>query len=412
MNKRWFILLGVCLFFTLGNLYLHTAPFSNTMINYTDQNHPNTENSCLTDGFTPWAVNYHNTLPDFKKRPFTSLLVGIVSNTFSLRVSVAFVWVNYFFLFFSGFLVYYLSLLYLNTSWKALVSVCFYYTSFSVLLAYFIPIATYDEPIQYFLILASLLALKKEQLMVFALLFSLAVIARENSLLMLPGILFFLTGFHLKTLWIDKLTSIKYLLACSFPVVVYAVYLSWFFAANPEAIHQTTDTLSRKFSIYQQNFQDAEHISRTLLSFVSVTLLPLFLILYHRFKVSRTRFHQKMFSAFWLTFFINTPIIFLTVFAEESRVFYLPFLFLVPVAGKLITDVISFSPEFLKYLLSYKRLLLIVVIVTFSWWFFQYLYTFTHLPMNENLYREYHVGGCIFIGLILMYQNYLKKKGA
>lgn len=409
MNKTFLFLIATCLILTLGNFYLHVAPFSNTMIHYADENSPNTQGLYVTDGFTNWAVDYHKTLPDFKKRPVTTLLVESVSKFFDLRIGLAFVWVNYLFLFLSGFLVYYLALLYSDSHRHSIISVAFFYTCFSILLAYFIPIATYDEPVQYFFILLSLIAIKKRFFVLFILSFSLAIITRENTLLMLPAIFFFLTGFQFKNILRDKIFTLKMILICVIPVLIYALYLIWFYTENPEIISETTSSLDQKFSHYKKNFRDVKNSSRTILSFISVFLFPLFLIIYGRLKYRSDDLQQKLIHSFWLTFAINTPIIFVSVYAEESRVFALPVLFILPVAGQMIAQSISFSREFIHYFLNLKQLLIFIITGIAAWFLFDQGYRLTQLHMNENLYRQYNVAACLFICLILIYRKYKKK---
>ena len=160
--QSFLTLLITCSFLTLFSFYLHVSSFTNTMINYVDENNQQEKNFCVSDEFLAWAVDYHKMLPDFKKRQVTTFLVEQIHQIFNVRVSVSFTVLNFLVFFFCGFLIYYLAKLYLLSHIQAIVSVVFFYSSFSILLAFFIPIATYDEPIQYFFIVLSFIALKKK----------------------------------------------------------------------------------------------------------------------------------------------------------------------------------------------------------------------------------------------------------
>jgi len=396
-----FHLLLVCLLSVLFNLYVHVAEPANSMVNYVNKNHPNTENLIVTDGFLPWAVDYHQTLPDFKKRPFTSFLVENVAVFFSVRISIAFVWVNYFFLFCSGFLIYFLAKLYLLSHPKALGSVIFFYFSFSILLAYFIPIATYDEPIQYFLILLSLFFLKKGYKLLFAIIFSFAVISRESSLILLPGIALFLFGIDFKNILKDKKVFLKNVLMLSIPVVIYLAYLYFFYDNNPEILKETKEVLAKKYQIYQRNFRNLKEVSRTLLSFYSVIIFPIFLLFLNSKYYQFIKIDNRLLKAFWLTFLLNSIVIFITVYAEESRVFTLPFLLLFPIFGEILLK--SNSLKFFYYLLDFKKVGLVVLTTLLSWFVFNYLYAFTGFEMKDNYYVEYNVV-IIFLMIVVGYK--------
>lgn len=408
---RQFLVVGlICVSFTLFSLYLHTASFTNTMINYTDENNQDEEFELVSNGFLNWAVDYHKTLPDFKKRPITTYLIEVISDLFDFKIGLSFVLVNFVFHFFCGFLLYYLAKLYSLSHIESLLGVVFYYCSFSILLAYFIPIATYDEPIQYFFILLSFIALRKKVMSLFVLFFTLAIITRENTLILLPGIAFYLLEINYRKVFQGIGKTILVLIPMVLPVVFYIIYLFWFYGENPEIVEETKAILSNKFSKYEHNFDDLESSVRTVLSFSSIFLLPLFLLRIDFKKKVLLDFEASLIRAFWATFFINTLVVLLSVYAEESRVFALPLFFLFPFFGKIIKQSIVFSKAFLTYLFHLKRIAFLVVAVAFSWVVFDYVYGLTTLKMDENLYIEYNVFVVFVIALMLSYEQYSKNK--
>ena len=362
----------LCLLLTLFSLVLHTLPQVNTMINYVKEGEPKQTGLKISDRFLSYAVNYHKTLPDFQKRQVTTTIIEWVANVFNLRIAVSFVWVNFSFIFFCGLLVYYLGQLYALTHSQSLWSIVFFYCSFSVLLAYFIPIATYDESIQYFFILLSLIALNKDKKILFVVAFTLATLTRESSLILLPGIAFFLLNIDFKNAIQKKLKTVFKIIPVALPVVFYILYLLWFYKENPETYEQTKVVMAAKSSVYLKNFGSVKNLSRTILFFISVYLLPMFFLLFYKKQHFFSPFESKLIRAFVITFCINTPFILAFGYAEECRVFTLPLLFLFPVFGKIVRELLPFSLSFFAYLIHPKRLGFLIGSAVMGWIFFDY----------------------------------------
>lgn len=402
-SKETIWIFTICLTLTLLSFYLHVSTFTNTMINYVDQNILVKENIIVTDGFLPWAVDFHQTLPDFKARPITTFLIKAIANGFNIRISVAFVCINFLFTFFNGILIYYLAKLHALSRIQALWSTLIFYSSFSVLLAYFIPIATYDEPIQYFFIFISLIFLKMNKNLLFAGGFALATITRENSLLLLPAIFLFMMNLQIKNSLKSNMKFFYKVFIISVPVLIYFIYLLYFFKTNPQLLQETQALLPEKFAKIHKNLIGWINLSKTILSFISVYLLPIFLITYYQKKLTN---ETKVITAFWFTFVINTILVILSSYAEESRVLMLPILIVLPIFGKILTESVSISPAFFTYLMCSKRILLLAVVTSLAWLIVDYCYKFTNLTMNENLYREYNTLTVLFIVLVLLYSRF------
>ena len=405
-KKHIWILLFTCLIMTLFSFYLHIVPGTNTMINYVGENQPKDEKFIVTDGFLPWAVDYHKTLPDFKARPITTFFIEKFVSWFNVRISIAFVWINFLFTFFNGFLVYYLAKLYALSNKQAIISSVFFYTSFSVLLAYFVPIATYDEPIQYFFIFFIFIFLKLKKHVFFVGSFALAIITRENSLLLLPAIFLFLMDINFKSIWKEKSSFIFSVIISGIPVLIYVGYLIYYYKLNPQLISETKEIMTLRFSLYEKNFRNVENISRTLLSFSSVYILPSFLLMFYRIQHPERLLGNTLFSVFYLTFFINTFIVSVAVFTEESRVFTLPLLTIFPLFGKITSELIVFSQPFFHYLMCSKRIIVLFVTTSLAWLLFEQLYKLTNFNMSDNLYREYNTISVFFIVLVLLYSRF------
>ncbi len=394
---------------TLFSFYLHIVPGTNTMINYVGENQPRDEKFIVTDGFLPWAVNYHHFLLEFKKRPIAVFLMEKYAQLFNVRISLAYVFVNFFFLFLGGLLIYYLSYQYKLKHNLAILSMISYFLSFAILLAYSIPIATLDEPVQYFFILLSFIALNKQKNLVFIIFFTLAIITRETSLLLLPIIVLFFMDVDLKKLFQQKNKLVKVCITSGLPILFYVLYSVWFYKQNPQLMQETETLLGQKFLYYKtKNFLDFENSIRTILSIISVNLVPIFLIFYYKTKHQYTAFESKLLIAFWITFSINFVMVMLSAYAEESRVFTLPFLILFPIYGKIIDGVIRFNKRFLTYLITWKPILIILLTVILSWLLFKLGYKLTNFKPHENLnlYVEYNTLSVFFIVLVLLYSRF------
>lgn len=410
--KHIWVVVLICLGLTLFSFCLHIFPNTNTMINYVGADGQKIDGQIVTDGFLPWAVDYHHHLLEFKKRPIAVFLIEKCAQLLNIRISLAYVFVNFFLLFLGGLLVYCLAVLYQLKHKTAIVSMTSYFFSFSILLAYFIPIATVDEPAQYIFILLAFVALKQQKFLMFIAAFTLATITRETSLLLLPVIVLFFMDLDLKQWFKQKLKLIKVGIIAGLPVLFYITYSIWFYKTNPQLINETETLLSQKFSYHKtKNFLDFEHTVQTIFSIISVNLLPVFLVIYYRIKHQISAFEEKLFKAFWITFSINFVLVLISAYAEESRVFTLPYLILFPIFGNIINRVIHFNKPFFKYLINWKNVLILIVVGVLSWKLFKLGSTLTNYKPHENLnlFVEYNTLAILFIALVFLYNQFSLK---
>ena len=75
VKKKRVALFLTCLLLTGFIFVLHVLPQVNSMINYVENDQPANQSLTISEGFLSWAVDYHKTLPDFKKRPTTTYLM-------------------------------------------------------------------------------------------------------------------------------------------------------------------------------------------------------------------------------------------------------------------------------------------------------------------------------------------------
>ncbi len=201
-----------------------------------------------------------------------------------------------------------------------------------------------------------------------------------------------------------KKKALIIVLIYSIPVVFYVIYLMWFFKSNPELVTDSQSAFKLQWTKYLHNFKNTSYSIQTFLSFYSVIALPIFLLISSSIQIK-----DNINKAFWFTFFLNSLIIFITVYAEESRVFTLPFLLVYPILGKIIIDQYKWEKAFLTYLIKPLNIIIIVCVSVGAWLMFDKLYELTNLICYENLYREYNTLVVLFMTVLLLNTWYKKR---
>lgn len=186
-----------------------------------------------------------------------------------------------------------------------------YFLSFTVLFSFVTPNDAFDEPAQYLFLFLSLYFLRRGQAIGFGCAFLLACLSRETSLLLLPG------------LWLldpsparPARKIAKYLA----PLGAWAAFYFWKEAAGDP----------RRYLYWQKNFDGLKTSYETLISFALALGLPAAIF----FAAKPDPNDRPWARAFFLTLFINTPIVLFAAYARESRLFALPLVFLWPRVGR------------------------------------------------------------------------------
>ncbi|WP_149303330.1 hypothetical protein [Pareuzebyella sediminis] len=365
----------VSLLLTLLILAIHMAPNMDSMLNE--------NNTRISHVFLKSQIEYHKELPPFARRPLTSFLIDSTIELFGVRAGFAFIFVNFCFLFLSGLLLFKLALDLKATRRQALLNMIVYFLSFSILFAFFPPIFSYDEPLQYCFIFLAIISYFKDKWALFVLFFSLALIARETSILLLPAFfLFAVKGNIDKNISFNVSQKWGMLLA---PVLIYGIYIGAFILTN-EQLEETQLELGSRFSCFLENFESFKNTSESLLS-IHFTLSFYLCLIFVPPKRSNTLSENMFVKAFLLTAFINTPIVLLTAFARESRLFTLPLLLIWPVFFQLFDKDLSyfFSRRFHKELFATaSKSLGIIVFMAFN--FIGCFILYKNLGLGKNTY--------------------------
>ncbi len=346
----------------------------------------NENNTRISHGFLKSQIDYHQEIAPFARRPLTSFLIESVTGKFGLRSGHAFILVNFILLFLSGLFLFRLSKTLKESTEQALVNMSVYFLSFSVLFAFFPPVFSYDEPLQYCFILLSLIAFVQKKWGWYVPFFTLALISRETSMLLLPALLIFMPGlgkFNFRSLSKEHLRlGIPILL----PLLIYGIYLALFIYTNDQ-LKATQIEMASRYSCFLENFESTKNTVETWISlFLALAPFLYLTMVYVKREVVPIR-QKKWVYAFLLTVIINTPIVILTAFARETRLFALPLFFIWPVFASRFGEDIKLLFSFGLYSRVFKKwsyLFGFVALNTVNFWFCFQMYR--QLGLGENTF--------------------------
>ncbi len=347
----------------------------------------NENNTRISHGFLKSQIDYHQEIAPFARRPLTSFLIESAMEVFGLRSGHAFILVNFLLLYFSGLLLFRLSKILKATIFQALINMGVYFSSFSVLFAFFPPVFSYDEPMQYCFILLSLITFVQKKWIGFVTIFTLALISRETSMLLLPAFIFCMPG--LQKIRMFSKEHGRLCVPILLPLLLYSVYLTLFIYTFGQ-LEATQVEMGSRYSCFLENFESTKN---TVESWISLFFAvgPFLYLLVFRTERKVTLRYKKWIGAFLLTVIINTPIVILTAFARETRLFALPLFFIWPVFAqifgrdiRLFFSVGLYSTAFQKW----RYLLPFLVVASLNYWFCFRIYP--NLGLGQNtFFSEY-----------------------
>ncbi|HUH47575.1 MAG TPA: hypothetical protein VLZ54_10515 [Arenibacter sp.] len=389
--RHYFMGLGFVLFI----FGIHMLPISDSMLNE--------NNTKLSHSFLVSQIRYHQEFAPFARRPLTSGLIEFCSSIFGIPISESFVWVNLVLLLLSGLLVYQLSLKLKATTGQALFNMSSYFLTFSIVFAFFPPVFSYDEPLQYCFLFLSIWAVINNKWAYYCLCFFLALVARESSIFLFPG--FILIGLGLKALpsfnWSPL--AIRRWGLLFMPLSLYALYLILFFWKT--GLWAESSTLEgNRLQCLNDNFGTLEKTLETLFSFLLVLVPALYFLFVTNKEKKFTTVQKRFVQAFLIGLLINTPVIMLATLARESRLFALPLIFLWPLAGQLFWKELTLlmRPDlYLEVFRSWPNRLyfLGLCILNYLISFKVYVPSF---PAADNFFNEY-----LFIVFLLISVHFL-----
>jgi hypothetical protein len=335
--------------FTFFILFLHLKIGIRTMING--------GGSSISSEALSNTVNLHKFHPVFFRRKLTTWSIECLSNVFNIEIGLSFVIINFSFLFLSGILIYMLSKQITQNTNYSLISMAAYYLCFSNLFAFFPPVYTYDEPLQFCFIFLSLILFFRNEILGFTVLFSISLLIRESGVILIPG-LFFCFVYSFKKTIIENLNDhqfIKKVVGLLMPVIIYVIYV-YIIMETVSQQESSKDYLLLQLSRVGYNFQNIHFLIESIVSTMLILLLPIYLLVVNKKYMFVNAENSRFIKAFLLTFIINTLLIFLTARVRELRLLVIPLFFLWPIFGsffindlKLLTNVKAYKTVFFKW---------------------------------------------------------------
>lgn len=262
---------------------------------------------------------------EFARRPVTTTLID-VCQWMGLSLEWSFIWVLYIGLTCAFFCLYLLTRKLTNDQVIASWSMLLFALSFWVLHGFFTEQYAYDEPWQYTFVFLALIFLHAQRLIAFGAVLLLALICRESTLLLLPGIaLFFVVQ---GPLW--HRNNIIRLLKAFWSVPVYGAIL-WLIIAGKE--------LEEKSSSYMQDvrfkhlFFSFENLDIGVVTLGSLFLSVALVLIAYRLRPTDTKSDLPWVNATVINFGLNAFITLWFTMGRETRIFAQPLLLMSPWLG-------------------------------------------------------------------------------
>lgn len=334
----------------------------------------------------------HKENPVFLKRPFTTFFTEFIAKSININIEIAFILFNYMLIFINGLLIYKLTYIIFKNHKTAIISIILFHSTFSVLFSFFPPIYTYDEPLQYFLIFLSLIYLTQEKWTLFILSFSLSIICRESSLILIPGIFI-----------IAQLPKQKKILLLSIPVLFYSTFLI-LYSKTYEINNELKNDFTSRLQYLKHNFQNYKYTLETITSFYLISILPIYCIIISKLKTSINTI-KKIKIAFIITLLINSIIVLATTKSREARLFVLPLFFIWPTLSNIIYIEIK---HLSNCKINLNTFAIFSILSVLNFYISYYVYETTIGKKNENYFNEYLF--CLNTILILHYSFVYSQK--
>jgi hypothetical protein len=196
-------------------------------------------------------------------------------------------------------------------------------TAFPILFAYSEPVFTWDDGWTYLFLLLTVMAARNHRFVLAAIWFTLGCVAREQMLLYLPV---FAYGVFV---WGKESSLTRKLATIMLPVVLYFIYFA--------ATYQSPD--SQRYQLLQYNFETFPRATNSLYSiFIAFGAIWIAWLFALRRKTAQNLDAADLSVRRFLVFcsvssVIPTVIVGLTLtYARETRIFFPPFLFIIPLA--------------------------------------------------------------------------------
>lgn len=375
------LLLGLAL--TAVSLALHFAP---VWVNVLNRGAMTWDGQPLPHDLIDEIINEHRSGPEvaFTRRPLMTWSVDALTGL-GVRSRTAFIALGFGLFFVAGLLVHRIARTLGGTWAQALMGQALFHLSPTILFAWFDPIYTYDEPIQYVALLTALLATVRGSAWGFVVAFSIALIAREPSLLLAPG---FIVLTKPRRWWVIAL-----------PVLAWLSFLFMWMQGAWMSGASLLD-LSERPGFLRFNFQDISRAGESLCYLALVLALPVFLLVRFQRSTSCSDEDRRLLRAFWISLVVNTITVLVAAKAREARLFALPLIFVWPLFGKVVQSEIERHGGWRLMLSFFERpLSAFEFVLKAIVWIFAVHFGFalsTGIP-QDNLFHEYLIAAGLLI---------------
>jgi hypothetical protein len=370
----------------------------------------------IDQGYLTEVYEFHKTgQAAFMKRPITTFLIEKIHILFKIELGTAFVWLNFMSLFCASLVLFYLSKTLTKSYLKAYLNSLLFFLCFPIIFMFFVPIYTYDEPLQLVFVFAALLAFFKQKQVLFLILFTVSVFVRESSLLLLPAI--FVLKFpsvRLSTIFSVVKANLMHVLFLVSPAIVYfgaiKIYVNYFNIQQVEAQENAI-----RWMCLLQNFESDKSVFESIAAFFLVLLIPVYFIVTTKATELFTSKNKGLVKAFIITLVVNTLIAYSMTKVREARILMLPLVFLWPVFSAVFFSKIKIffiSKNWINFLKNPIIVLSFLVLMCFNYYlaFLKYETTIGNEKHHVFKYYFFALLTVFFIHVCLSIANKQKKQ--
>lgn len=363
----------------------------------------NEKNNVISNKLLTSQITYHKEFAPFARRPITTFLIESVVRYTGITAGSAFIRVNFTLLFLSGLLLFRLSRKLDSGFIKGICNIIIYFFSFSVLFAFFPPIFSYDEPLQYCLIFAGLHSFLEKRWAAYLFWFTAAMIARESTAFVILGIVFLTNIQDLNHRRDSFFLKFGHFILIGLPVLLYFGFIVLFIDIH-ELYGGTQDEFQTRFSSLKVNFMDTQSSIETITSLVVTLGIFSYFLMASNYHHHPTQNEKKFIRAFILSSILNTVIVLIAAFSREARLFSLPLVFLWPLMTQYCFAEFQLLRSFNTYLQCFANLKYLITFFLFT--VVNYMISFTvyvpSFPSDDNYFNEY-----VFLSLQIICLHYL-----
>ena len=400
---------------TLG-LGIHLAPPLNSMLSGPNEKW-NPGGIVASQEYIAYNIEVHRSVePAFIKRPLTTWCLDALISV-GLSPAWSFILFGFVLFFIAGVLVYHAALVAGLEHREALLAQVAFHALPTVVFAFFAPIYSYDEPLQYVALLLSFLAFQRKRFPWFILWFCVAMLARETSALLIPSLL-----------WLNHASSpndrarstgasgwgrLAGMIAIGSPLLIYVLFLA-FYLPHSGIVESSRSDLGGRLSFFDSNFKDGDMAGESL-SYCYLALgLPLFLLGRYAISSECLPQYQRLIRAVLIALVVNTAAVFVAAKAREARLFALPLLLVLPLLGRVWLVELRRHGGFVRMLGFFKRWDYALVFLLSGGLLMlvsDHVFSLSDGVPSENLFHEYFMVQSLFIVCCLLSDFYQRAAG-